>query len=348
MATCKGLLFLPSIYGLQPARWPSVPPDLHFSVYHFTMAVLWATRSDTAPRTGPRQEGEVGMRVYGLLTLVMALLQRERRVSYWALKQEFGLDDAFIEGLKQELIVAKRVATTRAGKCSSGPVRYCLPATQAVAQSTPIEAAVTLHLLPRHHPGHTDCDASRRPTSLPDLVRHAPEAERRQVTVLFCDLVDSTQLSQHLDAEDYRAVVRAYQKAAVTAMQPWDGYVAQYSAMASWSTLAGRPPTKRRSGAVHASPALLAALEPLNTTQLEPRYGVWGAGTSRAAYRHGGDWGNGWRPVRTARHGGHAEYCRALFPGTGRPDTVVLSAVTARLVPRRPPWRPWGRTSSRG
>jgi hypothetical protein len=40
------------------------------------------------------------MRVYGILTLVMALLQRERRVSYWALKQEFGLDDAFIEGLK--------------------------------------------------------------------------------------------------------------------------------------------------------------------------------------------------------------------------------------------------------
>ena len=66
------------------------------------------------------------------------------------------------------------------------------------------------------------------PTSIPEPVRHAPEAERRQVTVLFCDLVDSTQLSQELDAEDYRAVVRAYQQAAVTAMQPWDGYVAQY------------------------------------------------------------------------------------------------------------------------
>ena len=58
--------------------------------------------------------------------------------------------------------------------------------------------------------------------------RHAPEAERRHLTVLFCDLVDSTQLAQQLDPEDYRAVVRAYQEAAVTAMQPFDGYVAQY------------------------------------------------------------------------------------------------------------------------
>src|SRR2546427_7549638 len=54
--------------------------------------------------------------------------------------------------------------------------------------------------------------AAHAPTSLPDPVRHAPEAERRQVTVMFCDLVDSTKLSQQLDAEDYRAVVRAYQQ----------------------------------------------------------------------------------------------------------------------------------------
>jgi hypothetical protein len=38
-----------------------------------------------------------------------------------------------------------------------------------------------------------------------------PEAERRQLTVLFCDLVDSTALSSQLDPEDLREVVRAYQ-----------------------------------------------------------------------------------------------------------------------------------------
>ena len=38
-----------------------------------------------------------------------------------------------------------------------------------------------------------------------------PEAERRQLTVLFCDLVDSTALASQLDPEDLREVVRAYQ-----------------------------------------------------------------------------------------------------------------------------------------
>ena len=39
-------------------------------------------------------------------------------------------------------------------------------------------------------------------------------AERRQITVLFCDLVDSTALSARLDAEDLRAIMQAYRRAA--------------------------------------------------------------------------------------------------------------------------------------
>jgi hypothetical protein len=136
------------------------------------------------------------MRVYGILTLVMALLQRERRVSYWALKQEFGLDDAFIEGLKQELIIAKRVAIDEGGQVLVWTGEVWPPATQAVVQATPIEADVTLPppaqtLTPHATPTATPADA---PTGSPAPVRHAPEAERRQVTVLFCDLVDSTRL----------------------------------------------------------------------------------------------------------------------------------------------------------
>src|SRR5262245_43598501 len=62
---------------LRPATCQmAVPADLHFYAYHFTMAVLWVMQSDTAPRTGPRQEGEAGMRVYGILTLVLAHLSR--------------------------------------------------------------------------------------------------------------------------------------------------------------------------------------------------------------------------------------------------------------------------------
>jgi class 3 adenylate cyclase len=61
-----------------------------------------------------------------------------------------------------------------------------------------------------------------------ELARSAPEAERRQVTVLFCDLVDSTLLAQQLGVEAYRMVILAYQEAAIAAVRPWGGYVAQY------------------------------------------------------------------------------------------------------------------------
>src|SRR2546426_8029051 len=50
-----------------------------------------------------------------------------------------------------------------------------------------------------------------QPTDIaPPLESHIPEAERRQLTVMFCDLVDSTKLSSQLDPEDYRDMVRAY------------------------------------------------------------------------------------------------------------------------------------------
>ena len=53
-------------------------------------------------------------------------------------------------------------------------------------------------------------------------------AERRQLTVMFCDLVDSTQLSDHLDPEDLREVIHHYQKACGEIVHRYDGYIAQF------------------------------------------------------------------------------------------------------------------------
>jgi class 3 adenylate cyclase len=55
-----------------------------------------------------------------------------------------------------------------------------------------------------------------------------PEAERRHLTVLFCDLVGSTALAGRLDPEDYREVVRAYHRICAEVLQRFDGYLAQY------------------------------------------------------------------------------------------------------------------------
>ena len=64
-------------------------------------------------------------------------------------------------------------------------------------------------------------------TPLP-IEPHVPDAERRQLTVLFCDLVDSTELSSQLDPEEWRAVVRAYQETCAKVIARFEGHIAQY------------------------------------------------------------------------------------------------------------------------
>jgi class 3 adenylate cyclase/predicted ATPase len=54
------------------------------------------------------------------------------------------------------------------------------------------------------------------------------DAERRQLTVLFCDLVGSTALSARLDPEDLREVIAAYHRAVADVVRSFDGFVAKY------------------------------------------------------------------------------------------------------------------------
>ena len=56
------------------------------------------------------------MDFYEVLAQVSALLQREGRTSYRALKRQFALDDDAIEDLKEELIVARRLAVDEHGR----------------------------------------------------------------------------------------------------------------------------------------------------------------------------------------------------------------------------------------
>jgi predicted ATPase/class 3 adenylate cyclase len=55
-----------------------------------------------------------------------------------------------------------------------------------------------------------------------------PEAERRQLTVLFCDLVGSTALAARLDPEDMGRLIRVYQNTCAEAVERWGGHVAKY------------------------------------------------------------------------------------------------------------------------
>ena len=53
-------------------------------------------------------------------------------------------------------------------------------------------------------------------------------AERRQVTVMFSDLVGSTALSARMDPEDFREVISAYQSCVAGTVKPFGGFVAKY------------------------------------------------------------------------------------------------------------------------
>src|SRR5262249_31056915 len=108
----------------------------------------------------------------------------------------------------------------------------------------------------------------------PVLAHSAPDAERRQLTVMFCDLVCSTQLSGQLDPADLRAIVRAYQEAAAEVIQSYEGHIAQYlgdGLLVYFGYPTAHEDDARR--AVHTGLGIVQAITTLNTC-LVAQYGA--------------------------------------------------------------------------
>lgn len=70
--------------------------------------------------------------------------------------------------------------------------------------------------------------AGAGPVPVTTLAAQSMEGERRQITVMFCDLVGSTSLSNALDPEDLREVIRAYQATATASIERHAGFIARY------------------------------------------------------------------------------------------------------------------------
>ena len=157
-----------------------------------------------------------------------------------------------------------------------------------------------------------------------------PDAERRQLTVLFCDLVDST-LAGQLDPEDYRQVVRTYQTTAAQVIQRFDGHIAQYLGD-GLLVYFGYPQAHEDDAqrAVHGT-GTIEAIEALHPP-LERDTGV------RLAVRVGmhtglvvvGEVGGGQRQEQPAL--GDTPNLAARLQSLAAPNTVVISAATQRLV----------------
>ncbi|MEW5958173.1 MAG: AAA family ATPase [Chloroflexota bacterium] len=158
------------------------------------------------------------------------------------------------------------------------------------------------------------------------------EAERRHLTVMFCDLVDSTALSEKLDPEELRRLIRAYQEVCVAVVARFEGHVAQYLGdgilVYFGYPLAHEDDVQR---AVRAGLGILEAIERLNI-QMRQEMGLsirvrLGVDTGLVVVGHVGG---------SARYEalalGDAPNVAARLQGLAGPNSLVISAVTYRLV----------------
>ena len=155
------------------------------------------------------------MDFYAILDQVIDLLRQRQRVTYRALQRQFDLDEDTLNDLKDELLYAHPQVVDDEGRGLRWTGDTASTPEQAPPSTPPAPQLVT--------PGDPPLQVATAP-----LVPYAPEAERRQLTVLFCDLVDSTALARQLDPEDLREVVRAYQETCAKVIARFEGHIAQY------------------------------------------------------------------------------------------------------------------------
>jgi len=158
------------------------------------------------------------------------------------------------------------------------------------------------------------------------------EAERRQLTVMFCDLVGSTALSARLDPEDMREVIRSYQDTCAGILARFEGFVAKFMgdgvlAYFGWP----RAHEDEAERAVRAGLALTEAMAGLSTPAGEPLAVRVGIATGMVVV---GDLiGEGAAQEQAVV--GDTPNLAARLQGVADPGQVVIGGATRRLLGQR-------------
>jgi len=254
-----------------------------------------------------------------ILEQVITLLKRQGRVSYRALKRRFAIDDDYIDDLKEEIIHAQRLAMDEDGR---------ILVWTGQAEGVPLSVSQPLQVEQQRPAQHDQPTQVVPPPSEP----RPPDAERRQLTVMFCDLVDSTKLSSQLDPEDYRDMVRAYQKVCTEVIQRYEGHIAQLlgdGLLIYFGYPQAHEDDPQR--AVRTGLGILATMEDLNT-RLQRDKGITLA--IRLGIHTGlvvvGAMGGGSRQEQLAL--GETPNVAARIQGLAAPNTMAISEATYRLV----------------
>ena len=187
------------------------------------------------------------------------------------------------------------------------------------------------------------CDANKAR----DDAGRAPEdaAERRQLTVMFCDLAGSTALSARLDPEDMRQVIRTYQDTCSGVIARFDGFVAKFMGDGN-SAYFGFPRAHEDDAerAVRAGleiACVVAALQTLAGEKLHVRIGI-----ATGLVVVGDLVGQGAAQEQAVV--GDTPNLAARLQALAEPDSVVIAASTARLLRGRFRLRDLGRHSVKG
>ncbi|NIR31262.1 MAG: AAA family ATPase [Gammaproteobacteria bacterium] len=186
-----------------------------------------------------------------------------------------------------------------------------------------------------NEPGEDFCGGCGKRLGAAQPARTGPEtadAERRQVTVMFCDLVGSTELSGRLDPEDLRELLQRYQASCAEVVARFGGHIARYVGD-GLLVYFGYPDAHEDDPvrAVQAGLAIVAAMETLNRelgradVTLAVRVGI---NTGRVV---AGDIGSGERRDAMAIVG-ETPNIAARLQALAEPGAVVIGHTTRRLV----------------
>jgi class 3 adenylate cyclase len=154
------------------------------------------------------------------------------------------------------------------------------------------------------------------------------DAERRQLTVMFCDLVGSTALATRLDPEDLREVIAAYHRAVAEICAGFDGFVAKY--MGDGVLVYFGYPRAHEDDAERAVRAALGSIDAvhrldLKSAELQARVGI-----ATGLVVVGDLIGEGSAQEQSVV--GETPNLAARLQGLAEPDAVVIAAGTRRLV----------------
>src|SRR5215475_9181352 len=254
-----------------------------------------------------------------VLDQVIALLRQRGRLTYSTLKRQFHLDDASLDDVKAELLEGQRVAVEEDGRV----LVWTGNVAGTIETSSPPPPSLLSPL--------TQDTPSLHPAS-PVMPSRIPEAERRHLTVMLCDVVESTKLASQLDPEDWRDVVRAYQQVCTDVIQRYDGHIAQLlgdGLLVYFGYPQAHEDDPQR--AVRTGLGILAAMGDLNK-KLEQEKGITLA--LRLGLHTGlvvvGEMGGAGRQEQLAL--GEVPNIASRIQGLAKPNTIMISPDTYRLI----------------